>query len=100
MKGIAATLTGLLLAACAHRGALRECAGTPIATVRNHWHLPVDVYAELDRGSDWLLGELVPGERREFTLPAGATRLGYRWRATHGGPPPTSSDIAVSYACR
>lgn len=101
MKGITAILAGLLLTACAHRGApLRECTGAPIATVRNHWHLPVDVYAEIDGRSDWILGEVAPGDRREFTLPDGTTRLGYRWRANRAGAPPTSSDIAVSYACR
>ena len=95
-------LAGLVLAGCAHRGAgssARECAGTAIATVRNQWHRPVDVYAEVERRSDWILGEVAPGERREFTLPEGATRLVYRWRSPYAGPPPTSADIAVSYAC-
>jgi len=101
MKGFTAILAGLLLAACAHRGAsLRECTGTPTATVYNNWHLPVDVYAEVDGRSDWLLGEVVPGDRREFTLPEGATRLQYRWRRTLSGSGPGPSHIQVSYACR
>lgn len=92
-------LLALLQACAARTAALRECAGTPVATVRNNWHTSVDVYAETERGSDWVLGELTPGERREFTLPAGATGLRYRWRGRVAGPPPTSSDIVVSYAC-
>jgi hypothetical protein len=99
MKSIIALLCGILLAACARQTALHECTGTPVATVRNNWHSPVDVYAETERGSDWVLGELTPGDRREFTLPAGATGLRYRWRGRLAGPPPTSSDIVVSYAC-
>jgi hypothetical protein len=75
----------------------RDCAGTPIATVRNNWNRAVDVYAEVERRSDWLLGEVQVGERREFTLPEGTTRLMYRWRSAYTGIPPTSADIAVSY---
>ena len=101
MRRTAALLAGLVLAGCAHRGApIRECAGTPIAAVRNGWHRPVDVYAEVDRRADWILGELSPGERREFVLPPGTTRLAYRWRSPYTGPPPTGVDIAVSYFCR
>jgi hypothetical protein len=100
MKAIGVLVAGIVLVACAARTAtLRDCTGTPVATVRNNWHSPVDVYAETERGSDWVLGELTPGERREFTLPSGATGLRYRWRGRIAGPPPTSSDIVVSYAC-
>lgn len=90
-----------MLAGCAHGGGLpRDCAGAPIATVRNNWHRAVDVYAEVENRADWILGEVTPGERREFSLPEGTTRLIYRWRSAYAGPPPTSADIAVSYACR
>jgi hypothetical protein len=102
MKGITATVAGLLLAACVHRGMSpqRECTGTPTATVYNSWHLPVDVYAEVDGRSEWLLGEVVPSDRREFTLPAGTTRLQYRWRRIQSGSGPGPGHIQVSYACR
>lgn len=89
-----------MLAGCAHRGAPRECTGTPTATVRNNWHRSVDVYAEVDRRSDWVLGEVAAGDIREFTLPEGTTRLVYRWRSGYVGPSPTGADIAVSYMCR
>lgn len=78
----------------------RECPGTPIATVRNNWTRSVDVYAEIGHRSDWLLGEVQRGERREFTVPSGATRIMYRWRGPYAGPPPTSTDIAITYACQ
>lgn len=99
MRCVAALVAGLMLTACAHRGAPRDCTGTPIATVRNNWHRSVDVYAEIDGRSDWVLGEVASGDRREFTLPTGTTRLIYRWRGPYVGPPPTSADISVSYMC-
>ena len=101
MKDITVVLAGLLLAACAHRGTrLRDCAGTLTATVYNRWHLPVDVYAEVDDRSDWVLGEVKPDDRREFTLPKGATGVQYRWRKTLSASGPGPSHMSVSYACR
>lgn len=103
MKRIVALLAGLVIASCTPRAGTappRECSGTPVATVRNNWNRSVDVYAEIDRRSDWLLGEVPAGDRREFTLPVGTTRLIYRWRGPYTGPPPTSTDIYVSYACQ
>ena len=68
--------------------------------MRNQWHRSVDVYAEVERRAEWILGELAPGERQEFVLPEGTTRIMYRWRGPYAGLPPTSTDISVSYLCR
>lgn len=100
MRVAAPLIAALALAACAHRGIPRECSGTPTATVRNNWNRSVDVYAEIDRRADWILGEVSPGELREFSLPEGTTRVLYRWRGPYHGPPPTSADIGISYVCR
>ena len=79
---------------------MRDCTGDVLATVRNQWMQPVDVYVELRGAGGSILGEVLPGERREFMLPDGATGLYYRWRAGYAGARPTSSDIRTTYACR
>jgi hypothetical protein len=100
MNRILLLLAIATLTACVSgRGAAGECNGAIIATVRNNWRQPIDVYARMRETSAYILGEVAPGERREFELPEGATGVYYEWR----GPTilrPTSSDIATSYACR
>ena len=101
MRGIVLGILTCLLAGCATgRNAMRDCQGALVATVRNNWMQPVDVYVEVDGRSGFILGEVIPGDRQEFNLPQGASRLYYRWRSGYAGPPPTSSDISTSYACR
>ena len=96
-----AFLAAAVTAACASRSAgMRDCSGDVLATVRNQWVQPVDVYVEMDRGSGMIIGEVAPGERREFLLPDGATGLFYRWRSGYVGPRPTGSDIRTTYMCR
>jgi hypothetical protein len=99
--------TGLVLmvatvatvAACsARRAQVADCPGTVSATVRNFWNYPVDVYADKRTGG-FILGEVRPGSREEFTLPDDATGVYFRWRGVTA-PGPTSSDVSVSYACR
>ena len=81
------------------RGAAPECTGPVVATVRNNWNQPVDVYARMRGTSAYILGEVAPGERREFELPESATGIYYEWRS---GTilRPTSTDVPISYACR
>ena len=81
------------------RSRVSECEGTVTATVRNNWNYPVDVYADM-RGGGFILGEVRPGGREEFTLPEGATGVYFRWRSVSVATRPTSSDLATSYACR
>jgi hypothetical protein len=83
----------------ANRARLSECQGSVIATVRNNWNHPVDVYADT-RASGFILGEVQPGSREEFSLPEGATGVYFRWRSVGMVVQPTSSDIPVSYGCR
>lgn len=90
----------LTLNACiSARNAAPRCSGPVTATVRNNWSQPVDVYARMRTSSGFILGEVAPGERREFDLPDGSTGVYYEWRQ---GTiiRPTSSDIATSYSCR
>jgi hypothetical protein len=90
----------LMSAACvSSRGMPRECTGPVTATIRNNWSQPVDVYARMRSTSAFILGEVAPGERRDFDLPDGATGVYYEWRRGTIVRP-TSSDIATSYACR
>ena len=85
---------------CSARSArLADCPGTVAATVRNNWNYPVDVYADT-RAGGLILGEVSPGGRDEFPLPANTGRVYIRWRAPGAVPNPTSSDVHVSYACR
>jgi hypothetical protein len=91
----AATIAGCSL----NRARLSECQGTVTATVRNDWNYPVDVYADT-RGSGYILGEVRPGGREEFALPADATGVYFRWRSVSSAAQPTSSDLPTSYACR
>ena len=97
---LSVVLVSVAMSGCVSaRGTASECTGAVIATVRNNWRQPVDVYARMPQTSAFILGEVAPGERREFQLPEGATGVYYEWRS----PTiirPTSSDISTSYACR
>jgi hypothetical protein len=93
-------LAAAWLAGCSmNRSRLSECQGTVTATVRNNWNYPVDVYAEM-RGGGFILGEVRPGAREEFTLPAGASGVYFRWRSVSTATRPTSADLATSYDCK
>lgn len=87
------------LSACISARNAPQCTGPVTATVRNNWSQPVDVYARMRTSSGFILGEVAPGERREFDLPEDATGVYYEWRQGTVIRP-TSSDIATSYSCR
>lgn len=88
------------VAACsARRARVADCPGSVSATVRNNWTFPVDVYADKRTGG-FILGEVRPGGREEFTLPDDATGVYFRWRPGTITRGPTSSDVSVSYECR
>ena len=90
----------VVLTACiSARNAEPECTGPMRVTIRNNWSQPVDVYAHLRNSSGFILGEVAPGERRQFDLPEGARGVYYDWRKAPITRP-TSSDILTTYDCR
>lgn len=92
-------LLGALNGCISARSGAPRCSGPVTATIRNNWSQPVDVYARMRTSSGFILGEVAPGERREFDLPEDATGVYYEWRMGTVIRP-TSSDIATSYSCR
>ena len=101
MRRFSVLLAIATLAGCfSGRRTAPQCTGPVMATVRNDWNYSVDVYARMRGTSGHILGEVMPGERREFQLPDGATGLYYEVRTRAVIPRPTGSDIITTYTCR
>jgi hypothetical protein len=78
-----------------------DCAGDRVAIVSNNWRVPVDVYTTVPgQGTPMVIGTLLPGERQEIVLPAGAHYVNVRAteRARSGMTQP--SPIQIRYLCR
>lgn len=101
MKQLLVLFASVALTGCLGTGTrMPQCSGPVTATVNNNWRYPVDMYAEVSGTSGHMLGEIDPGERRTFELPAGATGVVYRWRGAFEGSAPRQKDVAISYGCR